>query len=592
MRRIFLIFFVLFFSFYLYPQKSEVEKLLEEGKKAYAEGRFQEAISKLNLAISLIQNKQKLVDAYLNLGLTYFTIGKTELAKDALKKALAINPRLVLDPEYFPPKFLTLTEEVRRDFIVNIKLQANVTADFEVDGELVGRGMLIPVSIPKGKHTFTVSARGYKTVKKELDVERDAMTLVFELAPLERPQAPQGVKVSAGKKGGSKLLYYLGGAAVAGGIVALLASRKKAPSTAKLTIETEPSGALVEIDGREVGVSPLSVDVSPGSHRIKAELKVFGEASKDITVEKGKQYEIKLELAPYKYKLDKCYSFSRPISVTIDDEGKIYVTDRIDRRVYKLSSSGDILKRKEFDEEPWVITFSESEHALYLALHLPYYLVKLDTGLGEYWRRPLPFKGSSGMTTDKKGSVYVGYLEGGKIYKFSNSGDVIKSWDAKNPTCMTIMDETLYVTSLSPEILKFSLDGKSQGKLKVSGIKNTTGIGTDGVCLYVTDSYDGSIHKIFPNGEEVLSFGGGGSNQVVTLAVDKKSGDVWVARRIAGKVCHWSLQHVASSKGKIFVKAFDYEKRGNFYRRKKEVHGKVQRPSLRRPHIDKRRRIK
>jgi len=91
MRRIVSVFTILIFVFTMSipvysQQSSDIEKLLEEGKKAYAEGNFEKAIEKLSLAISIIKTKSRLVDAYLTLSLTYFTIGNEEKAKEGIKK--------------------------------------------------------------------------------------------------------------------------------------------------------------------------------------------------------------------------------------------------------------------------------------------------------------------------------------------------------------------------------------------------------------------------------------------------------------------------------------------------------------------------
>jgi uncharacterized protein YgiM (DUF1202 family) len=68
-----------------------------------------------------------------------------------------------------------------------------------------------------------------------------------------------------------------------------------------LTIETEPSGALIYIDNDEKGVSPLTLDnVSKGSHELSVFMPGFSRRSKKINISSGHQLHafVKLALDP------------------------------------------------------------------------------------------------------------------------------------------------------------------------------------------------------------------------------------------------------------------------------------------------------
>lgn len=72
-------------------------------------------------------------------------------------------------------------------------------------------------------------------------------------------------------------------------------------SSSGLTIETEPSGALIYLDNDEKGVSPLTLDnVSKGSHELSVFMPGFSRRSKKITISSGYQLHafVKLALDP------------------------------------------------------------------------------------------------------------------------------------------------------------------------------------------------------------------------------------------------------------------------------------------------------
>ena len=58
--------------------------------------------------------------------------------------------------------------------------------------------------------------------------------------------------------------------------LAPLAPPAPVATTGSLVIESRPPGARVFLDGRDVGVTPLSIaDVPPGQHRIRIEMTGF-----------------------------------------------------------------------------------------------------------------------------------------------------------------------------------------------------------------------------------------------------------------------------------------------------------------------------
>ena len=68
--------------------------------------------------------------------------------------------------------------------------------------------------------------------------------------------------------------------------------------SSELLIETEPSGALIYIDGDEKGVSPLTLEqVSQGSHELSVFMPGFSRRSKKINISPGYQLHAYVKLA-------------------------------------------------------------------------------------------------------------------------------------------------------------------------------------------------------------------------------------------------------------------------------------------------------
>ncbi len=248
--------FILFSSFStsLYSQQTDIDKLLEDGKKAYMDGDYEKAIRLLNQAISLIKIKNKLVEAHLSLALTYFTINQMNNATEQIKNVLKLNPSFKPDPELYSPKFIKLFDDVKKKNIRDVEIGsvpqgARIFIDNEDKGLTPFYGVLY-----LGKHSIKIIKEGFETVEKEITVLEGAENkFLEELEPLPEPVVPQKMEEEplkkekieeSSKKSRSKLLYILGGLAVAGVVmVVLLAGKKKEekPKIASITVSFSPN---------------------------------------------------------------------------------------------------------------------------------------------------------------------------------------------------------------------------------------------------------------------------------------------------------------------------------------------------------------
>lgn len=317
------------FTFPIQAQQTDIDKILEEGKKAYLDGDYDRAIQLLNQAILLIKNKSTLIDAHLSLALTYFTVNQIDNCKEQIKNILKLNPAFKPDPEFYSPKFIKLFDEVRKEntreaLITSIPEGATIFIDDESKGFTPFRGTLYA-----GKHKVRIVKEGFEPVEREISVEKlkeniFEFTLVpvvpVEEKPVEKPvekkeeirpeeekpveEVPLKEKEEKPEKKKSyTALYILGGLAVAGVALALLLGKKKEEEKGNIDVKSDPTGAKIFLDGADTGkvTNAVLTDVKAGTHSITLKKALFQEYSTSVTVSKGQTSYVNAELfaAPF-----------------------------------------------------------------------------------------------------------------------------------------------------------------------------------------------------------------------------------------------------------------------------------------------------
>jgi TolB-like protein len=83
-------------------------------------------------------------------------------------------------------------------------------------------------------------------------------------------------------------------------VLSLRGKAEEAAATApgRFSIESRPQGAEVTIDGKNAGVTPLSVDVASGTHRMTVRASGYQPAEKNIFVDSGMNGYLAVDLAP------------------------------------------------------------------------------------------------------------------------------------------------------------------------------------------------------------------------------------------------------------------------------------------------------
>lgn len=85
---------------------------------------------------------------------------------------------------------------------------------------------------------------------------------------------------------------------------AALASRLDPPTEGTVRILSEPPGAAVYVDDRNVGVTPMDVPLEEGTHTVRVEKRGFLEEGRAIEVEAGVGADVRFRLMPEAAALD------------------------------------------------------------------------------------------------------------------------------------------------------------------------------------------------------------------------------------------------------------------------------------------------
>jgi hypothetical protein len=233
----------------LASQQQEGEVLLKEGKQDYVEGRFEEAIEKLTLALNLLTDKDKLIDANIHIGLCYFALGNKEKAKEQLIELLKLNPGQRLDPLYYPPDFISLLDEAKVGILGQLKVESDPSiAQVFVDDKFVGVTPIELAEIAAGEHSLKIVKQGYKEREETFVLkagEKKTVTVSLEKETEKKEEKPKVTTTPAEKKpeikkkSNTMLWVLLGGAAAAA--VLILASRGGGESKSTPTPTPTPS---------------------------------------------------------------------------------------------------------------------------------------------------------------------------------------------------------------------------------------------------------------------------------------------------------------------------------------------------------------
>ena len=145
----------------------------------------------------------------------------------------------VVDVGQSPDQSIPLTLE-KLPGLVTLRTEPEVAADVRVDGEILGRTPLVDVEIRPGAHQLALSAERYLSELRELEIQ--------------------------------------------GGHVKQQLSIALTPNWATVSLNTNPSGAEVLVDGVAFGQTPIAMELSAGERKVEARLSGYNAWSERVLV--------------------------------------------------------------------------------------------------------------------------------------------------------------------------------------------------------------------------------------------------------------------------------------------------------------------
>ena len=119
-------------------------------------------------------------------------------------------------------------------------------------------------------------------------------------------------------------------------ILASTPSSQSVPNKGTLSVSTTPSGATVSIDAVEKGVSPLSLDLSPGDYALVLSLSGYKNHSETVSIVKGQTTTVTVILIPVDTPFDK----EQQITLNIDENrNQLIFVDRELQKIYLVTDN-------------------------------------------------------------------------------------------------------------------------------------------------------------------------------------------------------------------------------------------------------------
>jgi YD repeat-containing protein len=262
--------------------------------------------------------------------------------------------------------------------------------------------------------------------------------------------------------------------------------------------------------------------------------------------------------------------FNRPYSAAIDGQGNLWVTDRSNNRIEKLTTQGKMLAsygttgtgELQF-KGPWGIAINKSTGNAYIADGENNRIEELSsTGT---FVRTFGTSGSGalelpkGIAIDSSGNVWVADFGHNRIVEFSATGEYIAAYGSygsgekqfKSPADLVYSAGDIYVSDVGDDrieelstsgayVRSFGLEGSGSGEFY-----GPFGITADAAGnVYVVDQGNDRVEEFSPTGSFLASFGSKGSGEgqlsEPTSLTISSSGDLYVMDTANNRVEHWT----------------------------------------------------
>ncbi len=165
-----------------------------------------------------------------------------------------------------------------------------------VDGDSVGAVPLWIDRVAEGRRRVRIVAPGGRTITDTtVSVEAGAVA-ELDLAPESPGAPPTDLAVTDAPEGSEDILSAPERPAPASAPVRRAPS---APTTGELRVSSSPSGAVVSIDGRRIGETPIAVlGVRPGRHSLSVQRRGYETSVRPVDIRPGGVFEAAIDLRP------------------------------------------------------------------------------------------------------------------------------------------------------------------------------------------------------------------------------------------------------------------------------------------------------
>lgn len=258
----------------------------------------------------------------------------------------------------------------------------------------------------------------------------------------------------------------------------------------------------------------------------------------------------------------------QPISLAVNDQGKIYITDAGDSNVKIYLPNGKYYRsfgskgtgNSKFGYPYGIVVLKNGDIAVADSINLN---VRVFSNSGKYKKTLIDAKQKirpGALSVNKDGQIFVSDLLNHQIVVFSSSGKIIRKF---KPTVSSLKypqevsfsggGQNLWIADSGNFAVK-EIDTKG---LVVQTIKGwgspqqafslVRGIGADNLNrLMVADTINGTIHVMTQDGREIFGFGGQDvKNSLVypSFIMVDRSGKIYIADRGAGQIQVWGYRN-------------------------------------------------
>jgi len=239
---------------------------LRQGIKAYENGDFDQAIVKLNAAITRVEYAD-LVTAHEYLAFAFIGKGQTGKAEAAFQQAIKLNPNLKLNPNEHSSKIINLFQKVRDEMVdtltvISIPTGATVFVDDKRKGITATEGMSLRVQ--RSNHERSEAIFAERSEQDTGILKLDALVGTCEIKVSKQYFKDKVVQVNIVKNGNNTVTIDL------------------EPIRIGLWIKTEPTNANLFIDDKFSGTTPTIIDTFTGA---KVSVKLTKEGYQDKIVD-------------------------------------------------------------------------------------------------------------------------------------------------------------------------------------------------------------------------------------------------------------------------------------------------------------------